>query len=254
MQFIKAAFILVFALSCKPPGQSDLKTLENFASADGNITINKCSGTYPLSKKFRVSVSKGDYKSLKAVRSAARALPPGYQKLFFEADGGHIFATKNFKNQCGLKLKSLVKSEQDFFQGGLPAPTSCARVSVKQKKVVLQFKPDPKMIQHQFVRVFGLNYTRLYGPRRFKDWNSVTSQLAAIFTKEVALSKGKFSLAPYQEMFSTETGLKMYSEFVFGEAFDSYYCSNKTRKSFAKNFPESFLAFGKIANRMEQLK
>lgn len=247
--------LLVVALhvaACKPNSGASLKTLENFASSDGSTVVNQCQGSYPLSGKARLTVDVNNRAALSALKASVQAVPPSLQRLFFEADGGVVLAVKSFEKDCKASLGGLGATEGRFFAGGLPESTGCVRLAMKEKSVVLQLKPDAKAIQHQFVRLFGLTYGRMYGPRRFKDWNDQLAVLSTAFVRDVAMSKGKFDLKAYEGMLSSAAGRTMFDQFVFGEAFDSYYCNAQTRQTFAKNFPATFDLFGSMAHKLEK--
>jgi hypothetical protein len=229
------------ATGCKPDSGASVQTLENFAAADGRKVTNQCAGTFALSKSLRVYAEPGRAGLMDGLIGAVAAVPPAIQETFFATDGGAIVATNGHAESC-RRGAGRSAAEEQFNGEGSSSPKACLQANDARRKATIFVQPDPTAAQHAVVRMFGLLYAQVYGEKKYANWRQATELLATNFLADVAGNR-ELSIKPYEPLLKSSGGYATFVDFVFAEAFDSYYCNAGTRQNFSATFPKTYASF-----------
>lgn len=294
--------LVVSAVSCKQPGESRTKSLDNFA-AGKRVRTNVCSGNPALAKdeglqsllkevanRINDADSTGGSKSKnrEAVLAAFSALPPFAQTQFL-AIGGRIVLSKDANLMCSgtsvQNANSLKRSDEEisFMKEGLSDVQACfvAGTADELKSYgvnasgpihLIIIKNDAVEISHNFVRVFGYINAQLsarlgvQGDFTSSDSKAVVSgstnskfdavrfEIANAFLADISGRPEAKRFAKFQAMPAGSLGRTVFENFVYAEAFDSYFCNQhdsgekNTIKVMAREFPKTFAAFSNSLN------
>jgi hypothetical protein len=174
---VAVLLILLSCHACKAPPTdrmgSSLKTLDNFATADGEFTVNECSGersasvtAFIVAKTYLTQIVVPTDKSwaaadLRAVYTSIAAVPPGILSVFFDGLKGVVQITPESDKIC---------KEHQRLSAGENARTSpensdqsnkfhgCWFMDAKGPKIVVNSEltgGKRKWILHSLVREFG---------------------------------------------------------------------------------------------------
>ncbi len=230
--------------ACRPAPTSSPASLDNFAKADADKVVNQCSGNFALSASLRIYVEPGWDGLMDGLIAAVAAVPPAIQEVFFATDGGAIVATAAEARACA-KPAGGSSAENQFASEGKEVPLACLNANETRRKATIFVQPDAKAAKHAVVRMFGLLYAHVYGPKKYANWRQASEHLTNEFLADVA-GNPRLSIKPYESQLGTRGGYATFVDFVFAEAFDSYYCNSATRLRFSTTFPRTFAAFAKL--------
>lgn len=235
---------------CKQSTGSQVESLDNFARKDDAGIHNQCMGSYALSSTVRLYSDADDANVLQNLAKAATAIPPRLQKIFFEVDSGAVMATSSYSRDCETHLRNAPMSERRYLSEGKGKISGCVDKRDDVKVATIRIAPTAAAAEHELVRMFGLLYAQVYGPRTFSNWRNATEALTTRFLRDIA-DNPRLSIEPYEGMLNSEAGYRRFVDFVFAEAFDSYYCSSQTRMRFASQFPRTYQSFSELRVLLE---
>jgi len=256
--------VFLAAFACKPaaPTESQVQSLDNFA---GGGTINACEGQYHA---LPTAVIKAQSEQAKEVRQALTAIPPALQSAFFEDLRGQIVVQRDLSacKEAGV--------------------TSCW-TSVGDTSVAVYVKDagsDTKTaqnIRHALVRSFGYMTVQLMLKLKNEAQGTTLtdnppladfkSDLAMTFLDDVAKhpkydlkafknslsgdlidenSKSSERRAAWNSQRGTPRG-ETFMDSVLAEAFDSWYCSAKSRANLERDFSNTFVLMKAYAGTLE---
>src|SRR5688572_5806896 len=100
--FMLVTLVSLVAVACKPQDVSDVESLDNIG---GKTTNNVCSGAFATDLyDAAIDVSllpPGEQEKMKLeVKKTISALPPGFQRLFFNSAKGTIQVVSNIGEMC----------------------------------------------------------------------------------------------------------------------------------------------------------
>lgn len=261
--------VLLSSGSCKQRNQgSDVESLANFA---GGREVNQCKGS------FSTSLPKGSVVApvelSETVKQALTAVPTGVQRVFFETFKGRLIVSVDAAERCrGVKNSEVSRSSSQKNpqviscwrpEGGVPV----IRVNAKKADVL-----------HAMVRAFGY-----FVSEEWLKGNDSYCQKAAVgkaLLEDVRHSNGRFHLGAFASRLDStvlaedlspedrseaiddlpppvhSAARDLFYDYAFAEAFDSYFCSTKTRTQMtAKNgvFRLTGEAFAGMAGMLEEL-
>lgn len=228
-------------------------------------------------------------KNRKAVSDAFSALPPFAQSQFLGL-GGQILLTKDANQLCTASViergKRLKRSEDELqllregyadvkacFVLANPAELEAAGITSKSQLHLIIIANQPAEVSHNFVRVFGYMNAQMSarlavkGDFRSKDTQAVLTsdysrefedsrrQIAQAFFDDLKGRPESARFAKFINMKPTSPGRVMFEEFVYAEAFDSYFCNQYARgnlntfKLMSRDYPRTLNAFSKSLSR-----
>jgi hypothetical protein len=224
-------------------------------------------------------------KNKAAVRDAFSALPPFAQSQFL-ALGGQILLTKDANRMCSGSVISnaqrLKRSDDELkmlregfsevracFAFANPAEVAAAGLNSKSQLHLLIIVNDPTEISHNFVRVFGYMNAQLsarlavkgdftsgntesvlaseYNPR----FEAARTDIAKAFLADLTGRPEAKRFAKFAAMSINSPGRIVFEEYVYAEAFDSYFCNQyaqgdkNTLRVMGREFPKTLEAFTK---------
>lgn len=241
--------VVLVACACKPadPIASQVQSLDNLA---GGETVNACGGPHhPLP----TAIIKADSEQVNEVKQALTALPASLQSAFFEDLQGQIIVQKDLSGCKKDAVTSCWASAGD----------SSVAVYIKDAGNAAQTTQN---IRHAMVRSFGYMTVQLLLKLKNEPQGTVLtdnpqlaefkSDLAVTFLDDVAKnpkyalkafknslsgplldekSKSADRRAEWNKQSQTAKG-ETFMDTVLAEAFDSWYCSAKSRATFEKEF------------------
>jgi hypothetical protein len=238
-------------ISCKPTAQvSQSKSLDNFTRKDGaRLTFNSCSGSQAVNAPDNKLY--GSSSQVSAIKTALSAVPAELQNAFFRDLKGSIHVAKDINKVCGDKIAKTTNADDLLacWRG------SEAGISIFIKEENASSATE-RNIKHSTVRMMGYVLTDVILKVKNSSGEALIADNPALvqIKKDVAealtrdTKKSKDHRIP-SSLASDETS---YNDAAFAEAFDSYYCSVKSRSTMASNFPETFEIFAEIAALLPQ--
>jgi hypothetical protein len=254
------AFVFFLLLSCQEGGhgpgdstsdESDAKSLDNFA-AGSQLTQNQCGtekahgvdraaylGALPLAAKLTVagtipSAEKGPLRQ--AALTALSALPNSIQVQFTQLPTAKIIVTNKHAELCKKPEKASESS-------------GCYIAEEDEGKLislVLVLANDVKEIRHGALRHFGYLYADIFSRYVFDEQKEFRKIEQSKTWKERKSNISKIFLNEAKEVKQDLTN-PLFSDFVFAEALDSYFCKDwgdkNTREKFKTGFPATFAKF-----------
>jgi hypothetical protein len=231
-------------------------------------------------------------KNRKAVRDAFSALPPFAQSQFL-ALGGQVLLSKDANKLCTASVvergQRLKRSDDELkllregyadvkacFVLANPAELEATGIASKSQLHMIIIANQPAEVSHNFVRVFGYMNAQLsarmavQGDFISRDTQAVLTadysqkfeasrrQIAQAFLDDLKGRPESARFAKFANMKSTSPGRVMFEEFVYAEAFDSYFCNQyasgnlNTFKVMARDYPKTLEAFSKNLARASQ--
>lgn len=230
--------------ACRPAPAASVRSLDNFASRESKLRTNQCVGSFPLSASLRIYAEPGRVDLMNGLKATVAAVPPAIQDTFFATDGGAVVATVAQVDACAQPGNGAAVEER-FTNEGSAVPMACLRANDARRKATIFVQPEATAAKHAVVRMFGLLYAHVYGPKKFANWRQASELLANGFLADVA-GNPRLSIKAYEALLGTPEGYASFVDFVFAEAFDSYYCNADTRKHFSATFPRTFQAFATL--------
>lgn len=252
--------------SCKQQNQensTETKSLENFAKTDAaKLTVNTCGITYTGTEKLSAKVEavqariKGSDEFRNAALGAMEAVPENLMGAFFGLKGKIIISSKAESLCQNVKLSPAEK--------GLAGPNivvpACWRQSAPGLPPEIVLPEDREVIRHSLLRMFSYVFAEAFveGIENAQSGSFATAEaksaaagfkaerasLAATFLEDLkALNRPEV----YSKMlnFSKNDSVK-FGNYVYAEALDSYYCSEKSRETFESMFSTTWLRFTNV--------
>jgi hypothetical protein len=188
-----AFFLLLLVLapglgSCKrmPTAESDLKTLQDFASSgdaagnmcgDGRHAVDPASqGRILVNQKNCASLPPGDpdIQSCKDIQTTLSSVPQAVQKSFFDL-GGSIMATVSANQNCESVFADPASPQYapDAYRRKIAGCTVFAQggefpgLAAGDNRLVMFVKNDTASIRHNLVRMFGFFYAQVVPRLKF---------------------------------------------------------------------------------------
>jgi hypothetical protein len=263
-------FIALAGTSCKKATEStsEVQSLGNFAG--GEFEPNDCHGTNPV--KASSDELRAKTKFRKSLRRALSAVPVTLQDAFFTNLNGKIELASNMNDKC--------KSTDH--------PTSCWQIA-DDSSVMIYIKSetsDPetvKNIQHSTVRAFGFMLADVMLKMQIEgdqanlvenqELDAMKADIAFKLLANMAQSNGKYKLSHFKDMLPEsvlKAGLstkerqkawekivfkpatRQFSDEVFVETFDSYFCSSETRKELREDFNRKGISIAEAYDEIDQ--
>lgn len=277
MPFILQLWLILvcasFFGSCKPAGDSKLKTLDQLT---GSNQKNECRGSYSdyffdveVGADSALNMPEKDKKILSEALRATYTAIPTLVKMSFAATVG-IYLTDNLEKHCpNLKQVGFGSREIDACIERTNHATS------GQSPFTLYLKADAPAIRNSLLRAFAYFLAEFAGgaPRKWskdlQDASPENVKFAAMFESQsrqlfdafaADLKSNGRSFPGIDTLAGLPANSHERSEFgylLFAETFDSYFCNSidsgprNTRKSMQVNFPRTSAAFGPLAKIFE---
>jgi hypothetical protein len=281
LPIIGGIMIGLFMLDCKPAKQAEVKTLNNFAANSEGFEKSICRGTddaiqnlnrfLPLNHVVTFNKdTQENHVDVDAAKAVLAAIPASVL-TFFTATGGRItFDINDGKEICS---PAPLKSETER-SGTVSDPTknelpnSCWKQIGygKATRTVLWINPTTGL-EHGTVQAFGHIFAEIYLKFKFHPEEMNPGSSGAIFTARDPADKDrgdmnflealadkfkadvtgrtdkKYNLDAYKELIAKPADAIVAAYFVFGEAFDSRYCSDRTREMARSDFSATMTKF-----------
>ncbi|MBF0442898.1 MAG: hypothetical protein HQK54_13410, partial [Oligoflexales bacterium] len=218
---------------------SSLSSLGNYSEGQ-TVEMNSCEGPYDVAiDPARIIHFENGVKNteeiVKAIEKSLTSIPEGIQGQFVFY-GGKIIIKKDVSKDCSSK-------QGDSY--------GCFVVSTATSGASLYFPASSKSISHSLVR--GIGY--LVGSYLVKVRDTGKNNIVVDDTMSKAFDEKKEAIA---KAFALDMGEKAGSidisaDDVFANAFDSYYCSEKTRKELVgkdAKFARTYEAFAPIVKEI----
>jgi len=258
-----ASLTLVMCRAPETTGSST-KSLDNFAKAGSgqSETINSCGIDYDGKQTLppqvqgvldRIHVDASYESSRRAVIGALVAVPKSLAAPFF-LSGGTIEVRPDAGTICHQTPFSAAERQIADTAADVPA---CWQQPQAGKAPHIFVTPDPAVIRHSMVRLFGYFYTEYFvarilapaAPAPFnavswktaaQSFNTTRGQLADAFLSDLQTKNhdAYTRLAKFRSSDATH-----FDNYVFAEALDSYYCSKDTRSKFQSMFQKAWNVF-----------
>lgn len=226
---------------------------------------------------------KGDAQRAREELKASLVAVPFAALVGFFDSGGAIVVSDTTKEECGKRPAKFKDSDEDAFvtdrgqiEGFCWRDVAAEELSFEGKNVrpvkqVIYLSGAEGSLSHQTVRAFGYivsqHLTKLAVPSDVdvsegdRQFESRTSELARTFMRELAtVSATENSRYDMKALESYALKVEpdgdapeLLRDFVFAEAFDSFYCNADTREIMAKDFPETNAAFTPFVKDLEAL-
>ena len=219
------------------------------------MQLNSCAGSYSGEVAPDRIVQEGDSPDLVAAVSRALTAVPDDRKVAFFSHG-NIVLTADVASACDQAMsEDAVNFASE--QGELEA---CWDLSAQGKASII-LQADADVIRHHLVRMFGFLQTQLYGSMLetvfdtagentqsdYQNFRRHQEDLADTFWQR--LDELGVDLPLYKDMIPKDSaGRRTFEDFVYGEAFDSYFCNADTRQHFATTFPKAHAIFASQLN------
>jgi len=230
-------------------------------------------------------------KNKNAIRDAFSALPPFAQSQFL-ALGGQILLTKDANRLCsasalnGAQQLKRTQEELKILREGFsdvkacfifanPSELEAEGIKSKTQLHLLIIANEPAEISHNFVRSFGYMNAQLsarmavtgdfttsdtesvltsnYNPK----FEAVRKEIAGAFLADLVGRPEAKRLAYFAAMAPNSPGRIVFEEYVYAEAFDSYFCNQyaqgekNTLKVMAREFPKTLESFTKNLSKSD---
>ena len=246
--------------SCSEETNIDLRSQQEGSKAptEMNLVVNSCSGAYKVIAPFRVGgtairLRNADLSYAGTVESTMTAIPEVFQELFYSMGGKiEIVGGVDLTNFCRSGLNSNEKALLGNSHRSVPACTYLDEIS---GEMVLLVEADHDLIRSTIVRAFGMMLSRYILNLDFSQNELVYKEhtvlraalrhLSIEFLNEVD-KKSEFDLKFYRGMvnesllipsqirqvcdYPVDPKHDLFSDFVFGQAFQGYYCGENSRK------------------------
>ena len=213
-----------------------------------------------------------------ALRKAFSAVPPAMQTQFL-ATQGRFVVSKNANKLCTDRKSEFLKdakqnaAELAALREGLKSVEACYLYAMPEEaSLILSKKTDKPVffvvlsddriqIQHNLVRVFGYmnsqisslmlvegDFTDESNHYRFSDkqnpeFASDRSKVTDAFLQDLK-KLGKYeSFKQFESAVASKAERQYFEDFVYAEAFDSFFCNEDTLKTMGKDFDLTLRAF-----------
>lgn len=212
-----------------------------------------------------------------ALQNAFSAVPPSIQTQFL-ATQGQFVVSKMANALCTERKKEFLKdsgrstAELNSLQEGLSSVKACYLYAMPEEASIILGRniaapsffvvmaDDPSEIQHNLVRVFGYMNAQIssrmyvkgdftsadssyaFAEQENPDFSAKRKKVADAFLEDLK-KLGKHASFSRYETDSDLVARSYFEDFVYAEAFDSYFCSANTLKAMGRDFPMTLSAF-----------